>query len=147
MKPTLDETVGYQLVQAAKSHRQQISADLEDLDLHVGQELALIALSEADGLRQSEVADQLGVEPPTVTKTVRKLEKMGHVERREDPEDARAQQVSLTSQGEDLIEEIELVWTETEEPMLDGFTMEERLLLRRMLLKLQENLSEMNSAE
>lgn len=140
---SLGETVGYQLVRAAKAHRHHLGSALEDLDLHVGQELTIVVLSETDGLRQSELAERLNVEPPTVTKTVQNLEEAGLVERSPDPDDARAQRVVLTERGDDLIEDITKTWMGVEEPMLDGFTDEERILLRRMLVDIHVNLREL----
>lgn len=140
--PSLERTIGYQLVRAAKAHRQRLGPVLEELGLHVGQELVLVALADSDGLHQSALAERLGVEPPTVTKTLRKLEDSGLVERFDDPDDGRAQRVVLTDRGDDLVEDVVAGWTSVEEPMVAGFTDEERLLLRRMLLSLRENLGE-----
>lgn len=144
--PSLRNSVGYQLVQTAKTHRQRLDAVLEEIGLHVGQELVLIELAKSTELGQSELANRLGVEPPTVTKTLRNLEKAGLVERFEDPDDARAQRVVLTDKGDELTDDIESVWGDIETSMLTGFTDEERLLLRRMLLQLRENLDESDGA-
>ena len=58
--------------------------------------MALVELWQDDGLRCGDLADRLGVEPPTVTRTLRRLESCGLVERRADPEDARSLRVYLS---------------------------------------------------
>lgn len=80
------------------------------------------------------------MKPPTITKIVRKLEDSDFIERRQDPDNAWVQQVFLTEDGEEMIQPIEVCWNRGEEVMLDGFTTEERLLLRRMLMQIQKNI-------
>lgn len=145
--PPLKNSVGFQLVQTTKIHRQRLGAALEELGLHVGQELVLIELAASGELGQSELVDRLGVEPPTVTKTLRKLEDSGLVERFEDPDDARAQRVDLTPEGDERIDDIEAIWNDVETTMLNGLTDEERLLLRRLLRHLHGNLDELDEVK
>ncbi|MFC6963206.1 MarR family winged helix-turn-helix transcriptional regulator [Halocatena marina] len=137
---TIRDSVGYQLAYASKHQQNQLITALDELDLQGGQELVLAQLAETDGCSQSDLAEALSVKPPSITKAVRKLEDVGFVERQRDPDDARIQQVFLTEEGEKMIPPIEACWSRTEETMLDGFTTEERLLLRRMLIQIQENI-------
>lgn len=138
--PTIRDSVGYQLAHASKHQQDQLITALDELDLQGGQELVLAQLAETDGCSQSDLAEALSVKPPSITKAVRKLEDAGLVERQRDPNDARIQQVFLTEDGKEMIPPIEACWSRTEETMLNGFTTEERLLLRRMLIQIQENI-------
>jgi DNA-binding MarR family transcriptional regulator len=137
---TIRNSVGYQLASASKHHQNCLTEALDNLGLQGGQELVLLQLAETNGCSQSHLAEALSVKPPTITKIVRKLEAADLIERRQDPDDARVQQVFLTKDGEDMIDPIEACWNRREEVMLDGFTTEERLLLRRMLIQIQENI-------
>lgn len=137
---TIQNSVGYQLAYASKHHQNYFTAALDELGLQGGQELVLAQLAETNGCSQSYLAEALSVKPPTITKIVRKLEDADLIERHQDPDDARVQQVFLTQDGEDMIDPIEACWNRGEEVMLDGFTTEERLLLRRMLIQIQENI-------
>ncbi|HSH45412.1 MAG TPA: hypothetical protein VK966_06135, partial [Longimicrobiales bacterium] len=58
--------LGFSLVQVARTHRRWVSASLEQLGLHVGQELLLAQLCGREGDRQTVLAEALGVELPTV---------------------------------------------------------------------------------
>lgn len=137
---TIRDSVGYQLAYASKHHQNYFNEALDELGLRGGQEFVLAQLAETDGCSQSYLAEALSVKPPTITKIVRKLEDSGLIERCQDPDDARVQQVFLTEEGKDMIEPIEACWNRGEEVLLDGFTTEERLLLRRMLIQIQENI-------
>ncbi len=53
-----------------------------------------------EGLRTSEIAQALGISPPSVTRFINGLEAAGWVQREMDPEDRRSVLVSLTPEGE-----------------------------------------------
>ncbi len=50
------------------------------------------------------LAERLGVTQQAVSKSVADLERRGYVERRRDPDDARARRVALTARGQGAIE-------------------------------------------
>jgi DNA-binding MarR family transcriptional regulator len=59
----------------------------------------LIPLFEEDGLRMSELASRARLAKQTITTMVRLVERDGFVQRRADPDDARAMRVYLTERG------------------------------------------------
>lgn len=130
---SLLDSTSFVLLQVAKAHRGLVAQGLSGLGLHVGQELVLAQLWREDGLRQSELAERLAVEPPTVTKVVRGLERAGLVARQRDAEDARAVRVGLTPQGRALRQPVEEVWLAAERATLRRLDPSERDLLRRSL--------------
>ncbi|MEV0827305.1 MarR family winged helix-turn-helix transcriptional regulator [Nonomuraea rubra] len=129
----LDETLTYALIKLMKAHRNQLAAALVPLGLHVGQELLLNQLWREDGLTQGELIARLGVEPPTVTKTLQRLERAGIVYRAPDPDRPRIGRVYLTETGKALREPVEGIWAQLDEDLQRGFTAEERELLARFL--------------
>ena len=134
--------VGYLLVQVMKAHRKMAETGLNDFGLHVGQELILLQLYEQDGMTQSELADVLCVEAPTVTKVLQRMEAAGLIERRQDSDDARVSRVYLMPKSRQLIEPLRGLWAEVEQKTIKGLSEPEVLLLRRILLQILENLSD-----
>ena len=67
--------------------------------------------------------------------------KNGLVERRGDPQDQRISRVYLTDQGRELQRSIEGVWDKLEQYTVATLNLEERLLLRRLLMQVQDNLN------
>ena len=128
-------TTGFALAKACRMHRGNVAGALAGLGLHVGQEMVLIELWEKDGLRGGELACRLGVEPPTVTKMLRRLERLGLVERRQDPEDARSFGAYLTEKGRGLEGPVTHGWERAEEKTLAGLNPGERETLHRLLAK------------
>jgi DNA-binding MarR family transcriptional regulator len=134
--------VGYLLVQVMKLHRKLAETGLNDFGLHVGQELILLQLNEQNGMTQSELADVLGVEAPTVTKVLGRMEAAGLIERRQDSDDARVSRVYLMPKSRQLIDPLRSLWAEVEHKTIKGLSEPEVLLLRRILLQILENLSD-----
>jgi DNA-binding MarR family transcriptional regulator len=107
----------------------------------------LRALWKQEGLTHGELATSLHVQPATVTKMVKRMEKAGFVERRPDPDDQRVSRVYLTDAGRAVQTEVEQVWRTLENETFDGFTLEERVLLRRFLRQMRENLLRVTGGE
>jgi len=63
-------------------------------------------LHEASSLRVTDLAELLGVDPPTVTRKVQQLERLGFVTREADHEDRRASRIELTGAGRDTLERV-----------------------------------------
>jgi len=131
---------GFTLAKVCKAHRGNVGDLLAEHGLHVGQEMVLIELWENDGLRGGELAARLAVEPPTVTKMLRRLEGCGLVERRPDPSDARSFRVYLTDRGRALEGPVAGVWERSEELLLAGLSAKERRTFYGLLVRVRNNL-------
>ncbi len=143
----MQETISYLLAQVCKAHRAAASAVLSEAGLHVGQEMMLYSLWTECGLTRSDLAKQLCVEAPTVTKMLQRMERAELIERRVDVEDGRISRVHITEKGRALKGTIEQAWQTLEAKAFADFTSEERLLLRSMLMHLYENLTTNDSPE
>ena len=142
LPPAITETLNYLLVQIARSHRNRAQELLSGIGLHVGQELLLLHLSLGDGVTQSELAEEICVQPATLTRSLDRLTRAGLVERRVDAEDQRVSRVYLTEEGRAQRAPIEQIWRELEAWSFANLTTEERLLLRRLLLQVYTNVQQ-----
>jgi len=100
----------------------------------------MFSLWEEEGQTHAQIAQVLGVQPATVSNMVDRLENNGLVERRPDEQDQRLLRIHLTEQGRAIHQTLRKVWSEMEQIAIEGFSQEERLLLRRLLLQLYANL-------
>ena len=114
------DTLGQTLHALARAHRARLGALLAPHGLHAGQDLLLLAIWESPGLRQAALAERLGVEPPTVTRMLQRLERSGMVERRADPHDARVMLVSPTPRSRLLEGTVRRAWTSLDEQLIDA---------------------------
>ena len=134
------QNTSFALAKVCKAHRTHVGELLAEHGLHVGQEMVLLELWQEDGLRGGELAVRLGVEPPTVTKMLRRLEGCGLVERRQDPADARSFRVQLTERGRALEDPVAHCFARTEEMALAGLSDEEREAFQKSLIRVRSNL-------
>ena len=59
----------------------------------------LVRIARTPGVRSSELADHVGVGRATISRQVRRLESLGMLSRRPDPQDSRGQLLELTPEG------------------------------------------------
>ncbi|MBK9943780.1 MAG: MarR family transcriptional regulator [Kouleothrix sp.] len=139
----IKETVGYAIAQLCKLHRNTVDAALRQAgEIHVGQEMILLQLWDAEGQTQTQLAELLCVEAPTITKMLQRMESEALITRRPDAEDARVSRVYLAQRGGAVRDAIERSWEDVEQRLTRGMTTEERLLFRRLLLQARTNLAE-----
>jgi DNA-binding MarR family transcriptional regulator len=134
------ETAGFALAKTCKAHRANVGAVLAEVGLHVGQEMVLFELWKEDGLKGGELAERLGVEPPTVSRMLGRLEGCGLLERSRDPEDARSFKVCLMEKGRSLEGPVADAWERVEERSFRGMSDEEKALLKGLLARVRKNL-------
>lgn len=137
----IKDYIGYQLLQVHKAHRQRAEAALNKLGVHTGQEMVLLQLWIEDGIPQSQLAACMGVEPPTATKMLQRMERAGLIERRPDSEDARISRVYLTERGRALEQPVLDIWKQLEAETASGLSLVEQALLHRLLQQMLTNLS------
>ncbi len=58
-----------------------------------------------DSVRVSDISDELGLPKPSVTKTIKDMEKLGLVEKQADETDGRVVFLKITAAGKDLLDE------------------------------------------
>jgi DNA-binding MarR family transcriptional regulator len=135
------ESVNFLLGVIGRLQRTQMNEALTAVGVYAGQEMFLWHLWREDGLTQSQLVERLCVQPPTVSKMLERMEKAGLVTRRPDPDDSRASRVCLTEQGRTCQHAVGEAWKDIEQRLTAGMSLEERLLLRRLLLQVYENLT------
>lgn len=133
-------TTTYLMVKVARAHRGLVSNALSSLNLHIGQERLLMELWQEDGLTQTELAERLCIEPPTLTKMLNRLEKTKLLEKQKDAKDARISRIFLTKKGYSLQKQVTKLWLDIEKKILAELSVEERLLYHRFLIQIYQNL-------
>jgi DNA-binding MarR family transcriptional regulator len=136
----IPETLGFLLAQICRANRSRAQEYLAQIGLHTGQEMFLLRLWRKDGQTQTELADEICVQPATITRMIDRLTKEGLVERRDDAEDRRVSRVYLTPAGHALKLPVENIWHELEQEIFANLTLDEQVLLRRLLLQVYKNI-------
>ena len=136
----IQQTLGYRLGRACRAHRNHVAASFEPIGIYVGQELILVQLWAEEGVTQSCLAERVGVDASTMTKTLQRLERHGLVQRCQDSQDTRVSRVYLTDEGRALELPITNAWNEIEHHTFAGLTEEECGQLDVLLQRIEDNL-------
>ncbi len=128
------------LLEVIRFHYCRTHKLLEKIGIYPGQPPMLLELQNKDGQSQSELARKLKIKPATVTVMINRMEKVGLLERRQDPDDKRISRIYLTQKGRNMCRELERVKQKIDSECLINFTVEEQILLRRLLMQVRDNL-------
>jgi len=91
----------------ARRYRTRLNEQLKRIGQTQARWEALFWISvSGDAATQSELAERMGVEGPTLVRMLNRLEQEGLVERRETPTDRRAKTIRLTPEAETIISDI-----------------------------------------
>lgn len=126
---------------AARLARTALAGRLLDHGFYAGQDQIMLALDQTDGQTPGQLAIKLGVRPPTVTKTINRLQTQGFLEKRASESDARQAHVFLTDTGRDAIRSIEKSVRKTEKQALKGLDKKEQKALTKLLARVESNLT------
>jgi DNA-binding MarR family transcriptional regulator len=108
---------------------------LAPLGLTPGQERALRVITRGEGPRRmTELADQLGIVPRSLTTVIDALEDAGLVRREVDPRNRRATLVHLTEKGSAVRDDMREARRRAAEDLLAPLALEDREALARLLM-------------
>lgn len=102
--------------------------------------LILHALIKKDNVTQLDIVRFAGLKPPTVSITLKKMEKEGLVTRTPDTYDLRAVRVSITDKGRELFMNSVRSVYDMEERIMQGISHDEINSLMKVLNKIKDNL-------
>jgi DNA-binding MarR family transcriptional regulator len=118
----------------AASHRQQAEFGLSGTPLGI-----LTSLAVADA-RPGDLAARLQIAPSVVSRAVVPLEQSGLVERRTDPDDARATRLGLTDAGQRRLAEAREDFADRFSPLLADWDRRDVAELTRLMGRLESTL-------
>ncbi|MCI4138801.1 MarR family transcriptional regulator [Bacillus vallismortis] len=115
----------HQINQSARLIAKKANEQLEPFGLYSSQWSVLYCLRTIGPMTQKEIWSYLNVEAPTVTRTIKRLEENGWVQRQQG-EDKREKLVVLTKEAEKKYEDINVKMLKFEEELLADFRGEDK---------------------
>lgn len=140
MKDQKDLSIFIILHQIVHMSKYQEIKKTEALGIKPGQAVILFMLGCKGGLSQKQLAQEIGITPPSMTVALRKMEESGFILREPDDEDQRVIRIRLSEKGKQYVDEIKSILEEMEELLYEGISPEERMLFRRLLIEMRDNL-------
>jgi DNA-binding MarR family transcriptional regulator len=142
----LSRNFGFLLNDVARLMRTVYDRRVKSLGLTRSQWWVLNHLYRNDGVTQTELADLLEIEKPTLGRLLDRLEAKGWVRREDDAADRRAWRVHLTDEVEPAMRELRTVAAELRRDALAGLSAAERERFVDTLLAIKSNLARMPPA-
>jgi MarR family transcriptional regulator for hemolysin len=106
----------------------------------------LIRIERSEGLKQSELAELLDLQPISLTRLLDRLADNGLIERRADPNDRRANRLYLAPAAKPLLGRLSGLGADMMETVLDGLDEKSIERMLKQLVALKDNLRRAISA-
>lgn len=127
--------------QIMKLHYYRTYTLFEKIGIYPGQHALLFTLNKSDGQSQKKLCEKLCIKPATITVMIKRMEKIGLVERKHDMDDQRIYRVYITEKGRKICIELIHMMKIIDKECFKSFTDEEKIIMRRLLMQVRDNLS------
>lgn len=117
--PEMGSIIGYKLRRAQLAVFQDFIESFSRMKLRPAEFSVLAVIARAPGLKQSEIAAQLGIKRANFVSLMDGLERRGLAERRKAEGDKRSHSLHLTTEGARFVEEMISVWAAHEQNFVD----------------------------
>ncbi|MEQ8587629.1 MAG: MarR family winged helix-turn-helix transcriptional regulator [Thalassobaculaceae bacterium] len=135
---TLDRFLPYRLAVLANTVSKGIARLYADRFGITIPEWRVLAILGAFGpATASEIQGRSAMDKVQVSRAIARMLEAGLIDRTVDPDDRRRQTIAMTAEGERVYSEIVPLAQAREAALLDGFSVEERVVLDRLLDRLQ----------
>jgi len=134
----MEERLGRLLALTGKVVREQFDQDLWTVGSSLNTYVILRTVSGRAGLSQRQLAGALGIESPTMTRHLDRLERDGLIARDRSPGDRRMYEVQLTPAGQAHLDQVESYATELDQELRSLFTPAEIKKLSGLLRRVHD---------
>ncbi len=139
--PPATEPIGLQLTRTAKVLSRAFDDALVEAGGSLPTWLVLVSLKAQPHGMQRELAEAVGVEGPTLTHHLNRMETAGLATRTRDPENRRVHRVELTAAGDAMFRRLLQAVQAFDRRLRAGLTADEIVTLSGMLGRLRDNVA------
>ncbi len=125
--------LGYQLRIVSNAVSQSFARAVEGEGVTVAEWVLMRVLHDFEGLAPTPLAERMAMTKGAITKLASRLVEKRLIKREADPDDKRAQTLSLTSRGRSLVPKLAKIADENDGAFFDLLTASDRETLRRIL--------------
>lgn len=139
MMPTvpLKREFAFQIMDVARLLKTYADQRARQFGISKAQWAVLVRIDRTEGLKQSELAEMLDLQPISLTRVLDRLAENGLIERRPDPNDRRANRLYLMPAARPLLDQLSVLASDMMETVLEGLDTKtiERMLHELGLVK------------
>ncbi|SMY34992.1 MarR family winged helix-turn-helix transcriptional regulator [Photobacterium andalusiense] len=134
------DSFGWLINVLASQATKELDHELKPYNLTAALWPTMMCLWEQEGITQRDIAAKAKVENSTTTRTLDKLEKLGMVERKPDPNSRRSYHIYLTEKGRAMKPDLEQIPLQVNKRLLSHLSVEEQQILLPLLAKMVEKI-------
>ncbi len=138
--PTVQREIAFMIMEVARLLKTYADQRARQYGMTRAQWAVLFRLDRSEGLKQSELAELLDLQPITLTRLLDRLSDNGLIERRADPNDRRANRLFLTPAARPLLERLTVLGEDMMGTVLAGLDAKTSERMLRDLGLVKENL-------
>jgi MarR family transcriptional regulator, transcriptional regulator for hemolysin len=139
-KLPLNREIAVNIMDVARMLRTYADQRARQFGISRAQWVVLIRLERQEGLKQSELAEILDLQPISLTRLLDRLAENGLIERRSDPNDRRANRLYLMPAARPLLEQLAALGSDMMNDVLAGLDGKANARLLGDLHKMKDNL-------
>ncbi|HZK72238.1 MAG TPA: MarR family transcriptional regulator [Clostridia bacterium] len=138
---TIDrDSLYYTFLEILRLHYYHTHVLLDEIGAYPGQPPLLLILNKEDGQSQKGLAAKLKLKASTITVMLKRMENGNLIVRKQDDKDQRVSRVYITEKGKELCEKANEVMKIIEKECFDNFTTEEKVIFKKFLIQMKDNL-------
>jgi len=138
-------TLQPEITRAARSMRTFLTNSLSASGIYAGQDAVILALAGKDSMTAGAIATELGVKPPTMTRTLSRMEAQGFIRKLPGETDGRQMRATLTPAGQRHVGAITYAIKATEAFAFAGLSDKEIRQFSRALRRINRNFGDQGS--
>ena len=119
-KLPLHREFAFQITDVARLLKTYADQRARQYGISKAQWTVLVRIERQEGLKQSELAEMLDLQPISLTRVLDRLAENGLIERRPDPNDRRANRLYLTPAARPMLDHLSILATDMMKTVLEG---------------------------
>ena len=127
-----------------KSYESNFSKNTNSFGMKFNEILILVSIYENEGINQIDIAKGYLITEANISQITKKLLAKGLIEKKEDPENNRKKLLYLTEEGQDLCEELLVMFRDWTNKVIQGIPIENLIMFGETLEIINENCLKMD---
>ncbi len=129
------------LITTNRAHKSMVEKYVDQTGMHRSQHHLLMIIARSPKVpSQKELAEKLKISPAAVAVTLKKLEKLGYIERCAAETDNRYNEIRISPKGKVLLEDTRNMFEKLDKAVFDGFSPEDFDRFLDYMNRIQQNI-------
>lgn len=141
--PDLDTQIEFLCIDTLNLWRNKLGNFAKNYDLSRMERRIIMFIGRYPGIRQTELATMMDVEPQSLTRVLENMEQKNWIIKQDDSNDKRAKSLILADEGRTKLKDVLLISGEIRPQILKNLPLEDKTTLFRIMSRIKENIKEL----